>query len=178
MATNAKLLTAVFQNRSDAIAAFQWLQQRGYQADEINVLMTDRTRNELRDEGQADRIAPGNMASEGMAAGGALGTAAGAALATLAVIASIGTWIALPGLGILVAGPVLAALAGGGAGAIAGGALGGLIGLGISESNAKAYEEALRNGGVAIGVAPHSADDAEKIEMFFEGHHANNVVYS
>jgi hypothetical protein len=115
------------------------------------------------------------MASEGMAAGGAIGTAVGA---TLAGIAALGTTIAVPGLGLVLAGPLVAALAGGGAGAVAGGMLGALIGFGIPESNAKAYEEALRRGGVVFGVIPHSAEDAKAIEKYFKEHHADNIVFA
>jgi hypothetical protein len=110
-----------------------------------------------------------------MAAGGAVGTAVGAGVAALA---AIGTSIVIPGLGWVVAGPVFAALAGGGAGAVAGGAVGALIGFGISESNASAYEEALRNGGVVLGVVPRNNDDAKVIQDKFEEQHADNVVYA
>ena len=76
------------------------------------------------------------------------------------------------------AGPILAGLAGGGAGAVAGGAIGGLVGLGIPESNAKAYEEALKKGGVVFGVAPHSEEDATTIRTYFEEHKADNIIYA
>ena len=65
-----------------------------------------------------------------------------------------GTTIWFPAWVWIVAGPIFAALAGGGAGAVTGGAVGGLVGLGIPESNAKAYEEALKKGGVVFGVHP------------------------
>src|SRR5439155_26780703 len=118
-------------------------------------------------------IGTSSHVAEGAAAGGAIGTAVGA---TAAAIAAIGTSLIIPGLGIVVAGPLAAALAGGGAGAVAGGLIGGLIGLGIPESNAKAYEQALRDGGVVIGVHPHNNDETSKIREQFEKHHGENVV--
>ena len=69
------------------------------------------------------------------------------------------------------------ALAGGGAGAVTGGLIGGLVGLGIPESNAKAYEEALRHGGVAVGVIPRSSDHASEIQRRFEELSGENVCY-
>ena len=89
--------------------------------------------------------------------------------------AAIGTSILIPGIG-WVAGPIAAALAGGGAGAVTGGLIGGLIGFGIPESNARAYEEALRDGGIAIGVTPHNSTDASKIKEKFKELKGENVV--
>lgn len=170
-----KMLTAIFRDRPSTERAFNWLQHRGYAADEINVLMSDRTRAGYDDKGTEGQIKSGSHVSEGMAAGGAVGTVVGA---TVGAILAIGTSIAIPGLGLIVAGPIVAGLAGGGAGAVAGGAIGGLVGLGIPESNAKAYEEALKKGGVVFGVAPHSSEDAKAIRKYFEEQKADNIVYT
>jgi hypothetical protein len=178
MATKKKMLTAVYQERTAAVEAYLWLQEHGYRPEEINVLMSDRTRESLRHE-HKEPIKSGTMAPEGMAAGGAIGTALGATLAggaSLAGVALIGASIAIPGVGPVVAGPLYATLLGGGVGAMAGGVIGGLIGLGIHESNARAYEEALRRGGVIFGVTPHSDKDEEMLREYFEQHHADNVV--
>lgn len=175
MATKQKMLTAVFRDRTGASRTYTWLLDRGYRADEINVLMTERTRASFGEQREGGRIKAGTKTSEGMAAGGAVGTVVGA---SAAAIAAIGTSIVIPGLGWVVAGPLFAALAGGGAGAVAGGAAGALIGLGISESNASAYEAALRNGGVVIGVVPRDSEDARTIEKKFESQHADNIVYA
>ena len=69
----------------------------------------------------------------------------------------------------------MAALAGGGAGASPVVSLA-LIGLGIPESNAHAYEEALREGGVVFGVTPHSRADEKTIRKHFAELGAENVV--
>src|SRR4051812_42087029 len=97
--TKPRMITAVFRNPNDAEAAFDWLTQRGY--DEINVLMTEETRT-ARYAGKPMEKA-GSKAVEGMAVGGAIGTAVGA---TLAAIAALGTSLVLPGLGLVVAGPL------------------------------------------------------------------------
>ena len=175
MATTRKMLTAVFRDQAAAVRSFEWLQRRGYDSSEISVLMSDRTRATFRDGTQVgEEIAARSKAAEGMAAGGVVGTAVGATLAAIAVVAPS---IALPGLGLVLAGPIVAALAGGGAGAVAGGAIGGLVGLGIPESNAKAYEAALRGGGVAFGVVPHADEDADVLQAYLEEHGAENIVF-
>ena len=173
MATKEKMLTAIFRDRASTERAFDWLQHRGYESNEISVLMSDQTRTKYHDHGTEGQIKTGSHATEGVAAGGAVGTVVGA---TLAAVLAIGTSIAIPGLGLIVAGPIIAALAGGGAGAVAGGAVGGLVGLGISESNATAYEEALKKGGVVFGVVPHSSEDAKAIRKYFEEQKADNIV--
>ena len=163
MASTTNMLTAVFRNHRDARSAYDRLLIRGYTSDEISLLMSESTRK-LYTEDEEPRHEPGNMATEGMGVGGAIGTAVGA---TAAAIAAIGTAVVFPGVG-LVAGPIIAAFAGGGAGAVAGGLIGGLIGLGITEPNAKAYEEVLKNGGVVVGVKPHDNEDANEIKKDFE----------
>ena len=173
MSTKKKLLTAIFRDRVSTERAFEWLQERGYDSGEISVLMSEHTRKGYHDHGTEGRIKTGSHAMEGVAAGGAVGTAVGA---TVGAILALGTTIVVPGLGWIVAGPIFAALAGGGAGAVTGGAVGGLVGLGIPESNAAAYEEALKRGGVVFGVHPHSNDDAKAIRAYFEEQKADNIV--
>jgi hypothetical protein len=173
MASKHKMITAVFRDRVNAQSAFDWLQYHGYTSGEINVMMSDQTRKLYETSDTDEKVSSGTLMTEGVATGGAIGTAVGA---TLGAIAAIGTSVAIPGLGMIVAGPIVAALAGGGAGAVAGGLIGGLIGLGIPESNARAYELALREGGVAIGVVPHSDDDADAIRKRFEELEGENIV--
>src|SRR5690606_38987047 len=87
-----------------------------------------------------------------MPEGAALGAASGGAIgALIGGLTAVGT-IATGGAGLLVAGPVVAALAGAGAGAAGGGVLGGLVGAAIPEHEVKHYEDALSKGSVLIGV--------------------------
>ena len=167
------MVTSVFRNPLDAQSAHDRVSMLGYTRDEVNVLMADSTRAKYFPHREESAEKTGNQGLEGTAVGGAVGTAVGA---TLAAVAAIGSSIMIPGLGLIIAGPITALLAGAGAGALAGGLVGGLIGLGIPESNAKAYEQALREGGVVLGVHPHSTDDAAKIKRIFEDHHGENVI--
>ena len=164
------MLTSVFRSHRDARIAYDRLLVRGYTSDEVSLLMSESTRSlYAQEEGKQQ---PGSLATEGMGVGGAIGTAVGA---TVAAVAAIGTSVLLPGIG-WVAGPLVYALAGGGAGAVAGGLLGGLIGLGIAEPNARAYEEILKNGGVVVGVVPHDADDEREIRKDFQELGGEHIV--
>jgi len=173
-AMRQKMVTAVFRDRVDSQNAYEWLRNLGYSPDEINVMMSESTHAAfLSNQDKEARMYAGSEAAGGMGVGGAIGTAVGA---TVAAVLAIGTMVAIPGLG-MVAGPIVAALAGGGVGAVAGGVIGGLVGLGISEPNARAYLEALREGGVVIGVVPHSSPDVSDIKSYFEDHHGENICY-
>lgn len=169
-----KMVTGVFRDRLDAERAFDYLHALGYSDTEINVLMSDKTRSSYygtEREGMSEHGA-GSLATEGMGVGGAIGTAVGA---TLGAVAAIGTAIAIPGLGLVIAGPIVAALAGGGAGAVTGGAVGALVGAGMTEQNAEAYSEALRTGGIAIGVVPRSSEHSSDIQKKFKEFKGENV---
>jgi hypothetical protein len=177
MASKQKMVTAVFRDRANAQLVYDELVSRGYTPKEINVLMSDATRASYF-AGKHETLKANTAVAEGMAAGGAIGTAVGATLgAVLAVGAGVLT-VGFAGVPLVIAGPMaaaIAALAGGGAGAITGGLLGALIGLGIPESNAKAYEAALREGGVVLGVTPHSDEEYGQITKLFEQHHGESV---
>lgn len=167
-----KMVTAVFRDRAKAQMAYSWLLKQGYNPHDVHVLMSEGTRTYFAEHDEP--IEASLHVAEGASVGGAVGTAIGA---TLGAVAAMGTSIAIPGLGLLIAGPLAAALAGGGAGAVAGGLIGALVGLGIPESNVKAYEEALREGGVVIGVQPKTKDDGKRIQQYFETVKADNVCY-
>ena len=151
----AKLVTGVFRTRVAAESAVDAILKRGYTRDDISVLMSDATKN------KEFAIETGTRAGEGAGIGGAVGGAVGAVIAALA---AVGTNIALPGLGLVVAGPLVAALAGAGAGGVAGGLVGALVGAGIPEHRAKVYDASLRAGGILIGVEAKTDEEAEALE--------------
>jgi hypothetical protein len=117
--------------------------------------MSDATR------GREFGLAMATKAPEGAATGATIGGVIGAIAAGLVALGII----AVPGLGLVAAGPIVAALAGMGAGAAAGGLTGALIGLGIPEHEAKFYNEEIEKGGILVGVYTHDdrADQARKI---------------
>ena len=168
-----KNVIAVFRERFNAERAYDSLRAHGYSDSAIHIMMTDDTRNQHYANTPNDHPV-GNQSTEGAGVGGGVGAAVGA---TFAAIAAIGTTLAIPGLGLIIAGPLAAALAGAGAGGVAGGLIGALVGLGIPESNAKAYEAALREGGIVIGVEPESEDDIDNIKEMFDKLDGDNVCY-
>ena len=116
MATKSRdksgMLTGLFSDRESAERAYQSLTTRGYTKDDINVVMSDDARKKHFSEGTADTEL-GSKAAEGAGIGGAVGGTLGA---VLAAATATGTSLALPGLGLVIAGPLAAAAAGAGAG--------------------------------------------------------------
>jgi len=86
----------------------------------------------------------------------------------LAAIVAVGSTIVLPGLNLVIAGPIAAALAGAGAGAATGGVIGALIGAGIPEYRAKVYEAGILGGGLLLGVETKSDEEADQLEELLE----------
>ncbi|HWO01448.1 MAG TPA: hypothetical protein VNS63_19465 [Blastocatellia bacterium] len=151
----AKLATGLFKTRSDAERAVDSLIYNGFTRDDISLLMSDATR------GREFALQMATKAPEGAATGATIGGAIGAIAAGLVVLGII----VVPGLALVAAGPVVATLAGLGAGAAAGGLAGALIGMGIPEHEARFYNEAIEKGGILVGVYAHDdrVDQARKI---------------
>lgn len=110
----------------------------------------------------------GNKATEGAgvgaATGGTLGGVAGA-------VAALGAGVAIPGIGLVLAGP----LAGAGAGGAAGTLVGGLVGAGIPEERAKRYESDIKEGGIVLGVEPHGEEDRRHFQEVWKRHEGERV---
>jgi hypothetical protein len=165
-------ITGVFRTRDDAERAYDSLIDKGYTAEEIIVLMSDET-HELNFKNRSRETDLGNKAMEkagvGSAIGGTLGAIAGG-------IAAIGTTVALPGLGLVIAGPIVAALTGAGAGGLTGGLIGGLIGSGIPKEHAAIYETAIKEGGIVVGVIPKTEDDRDSIGREWNTYRGENIT--
>lgn len=149
-------VSKVFRTRDEADTAFSELRDRGYTDKDINVLMSDDTRNryfsnDSADSELGDKVA--ENAGKGSLIGGSLGAVVGA-------LTAIGSNILLPGLGLVVAGPLAAGLAGAGAGAATGGLIGALTGAGVPEDEAARYENDIKEGGIYMGYKPKNEEDA------------------
>ena len=133
---SGNMVTGLFPDRASAEAAYNAAHSRGYSKDDVNLVMSDDTRKRhfSDDSAMGKETELGNKAAKGAGIGGALGGKIGAVLAG---IAAVGTSIALPGIGLVVAGPLAAAAAGAGAGAASGGLLGALIGWNMPEERVK-----------------------------------------
>lgn len=159
-----QIRTGVFADRESAERAYAALKSRGYAHDDVNVLMTDETRKRWY-PGPVPDSDLGTKSLEGAGVGGAVGGTVGAVLAVLAATATI----AVPGVGLVAAGPIAAALVGAGAGSVAGGLLGALVGAGIPEDRATEYADALKRGEMVMGVRPRSAEDAAYFDREWGG---------
>lgn len=167
------LLTGLFTDKESSEGAYKSLRERGYSDDEINVMMSDDTRKKYYGDGTM-QTELGSKAAEGAATGGAIGGTLGAIIAG---IAALGTNLVLPGIGLVVWGPLAAALAGLGAGGLTGGLVGALIGAGIPEERAKVYEDGIKSGGTVFGVTPRSDEDAEYFENEWKTTHRGQSIY-
>src|ERR1044072_5000618 len=154
----SRMMTGLFRDRESAERAYGSLTSRGYSDKDVNVLMSDETRNKHFVGGRETEL--GNKALEGAGTGAAIGGTVGA---TLAAIAAIG------------AGPIAAALAGAGAGGATGGIIGALVGAGIPEERVKDYEEGIKQGGIVMGVNARNDDDAEYFENDWKTNRGENI---
>jgi hypothetical protein len=154
MAKNTSVI-GIYPDRTTVADAINVLNKAGYRATDISVLSSD-------NQGSKDfALEKHTRASAGAAAGAAVGAVIGAALAwfvsthTLAIPSTgpLAVAGALAAVGALVAaGPVLAALAGAGAGGALGWVIGLLAGLPLSEYVAKRYAGRIRRGGILLSV--------------------------
>jgi len=158
----SRFVSASFADLDDAIDATRELERRGYPRDRLSVFMATDARDRYIDtyarfnelESQAVVVEDVELekhrkTAEGAGAGGAAGGALGAAGAA---IAAAGTTLVFPPLGIAIAGPAAAMLAGLGAGAAAGGLVGALVGAGMTEYRAARFAELIGEEKIVVGV--------------------------
>lgn len=168
-----RFVSGVFDELEDAEKAVESLERRGYPRDEITVLMSDELRRKYwGDQAGNLEIEKGTKAAKGLGTGSAIGGIIGA---VVGAVAAAGTSLLIPGLGLVVAGPLAAALAGAGAGSATGGLLGALVGAGMPEYRARYYEEKLKQGGIVVGVEARTEKEAEEIEDELEDRGAEDV---
>jgi len=166
MTTRSKLVTGLFKSKVAAEAAVDALMKRGFTHDDLSVLMSDATRS------KEFALQTRTHAADGLGIGGAVGGTIGA---VLAAITAVGTTLFLPGLNLVIAGPIAAALAGFGAGGATGGLIGALIGAGIPEYRAKVYEAGIRGGGILLGVEARSDEEVDRLEELLDELGAEHV---
>ena len=169
MTSDRRMLTGMFSDRDSVENAYSALHKRGYTKDDIDLVMTDDTRKKHFTKGETEI---GNKAMEGAGTGSAIGGAVGA---VAGVIAAIGTSLVIPGLGLIVAGPIAAGLAGAGAGGITGGLIGALVGSGMPEERARLYESGVKEGKIVMGVRPKNDEDAKYFQSDWNARKAEHI---
>ncbi len=150
------MVTGLFKDSEHVERAYEVIAQRGYGTADINVVMSDDTRRSYFSDDRQVNTDLGRKVEEGGELGGPTGGRIGMIIP--AVIA-LGV-IALPGLGLVLAGPVAVALGAAGAAGLAVGIIGAFGDWGIPEERAKQYEAGIRDGGIMMGVTPRSDEDA------------------
>ena len=151
---------------AQAIRIANRLRTAGFSPSDISILAPDR--GGLRDLAHENST----KAPEGATTGAASGALLGGALGWLAGVGAL----AIPGLGPLIAaGPILATLTGAALGGTAGGLTGALVGLGIPEYEAQAYEGKLREGHILMCVHADSSEEAGRIREIFGEEKAESI---
>lgn len=170
-------ISGLFNNQREINRILDDLHSRGYGQDDISVIMTEKTRDQYyssrsQDADIDDRATVESKTPEGATAGGLTGGLLGALLGGLTLAGNV----VAPGVGLLVAGPIVGALTGGAVGAATGGLIGALVGAGIPEEHAKNYDRSLNeNPGQALVIAHVSQAQAGEIEQLFIRHGGQNV---
>lgn len=156
-----QIISGAFDDYEGAEEATAHLLAEDFPADRLSVLLSEETRQaylEIHPElaegeqhvlAQTVHLDQESKALKGAGVGGSVGGTLGAAAGA---VAAIGTAIAIPPLGIVVAGPLAMGLAGAGAGGAAGTLVGALTGAGMSELRARRFEDLLRDGDVLVTV--------------------------
>jgi hypothetical protein len=169
-----RVVAGLFPDIRSARAVVTELKAVGFTNKEIGLAMTNPTENATSTETVTDTRAA-EEATTGAVGGGVLGGLTG-----LLIAAGV---VAIPGLGALLAGGVLASalgvtgasvVAGTGLGAAAGGLVGGLIGLDIPESEARHFEAGIRSGRVLVLV--HTRERVEEAQAILQRHHGDTDV--
>jgi uncharacterized membrane protein len=168
------LISAVFDNRTDAERAVSQLRQAGIADSQISIIAQDDGNKAVTTDGAGEEVAKD-----------VIGTAAlGAGAGTLLGIAAL----AIPGVGPLVAAGAIASAAIPGAaltGAAIGAAAGGIAGLlkdhGVSDDDANYYEQSINDGGVFVSVDADGASlDRQSAEdiLYNAGGHSSSRARS
>jgi len=157
----------IYRNRAELERGVDQLREAGFRNEDISVLFPDNAGSkEFAHE-------KNTKAPEGATTGATTGALIGGGLGWLVGIGAL----AIPGIGpFIAAGPIVAALAGVGAGGALGGLTGALIGAGIPEYEAKRYEGRIKDGGMLISVHCDSSDWTTKAKDILERTGAQDVA--
>lgn len=141
---------AILHGDPAARGAVAALHDEGFDEQDISLL--------TRASGRTSELTPGAASRDALRApeGIAIGAAVGGALGWMAAIGAL----TIPGIGAVVAaGPILTALGGAAVGAASGMVAGSFLGLGMSEIEAREYQEAAVRGDIVLAVRVVSVDE-------------------
>lgn len=169
-----KTVLGIFSSEVDAQTAIEDLQEVGYKARDISIVMQNKGKAEFSST-KGTTIA--NSAVSGAVTGGVIGGLAG-------LLIGIGA-IAVPGIGaLLIGGPIAAALGATGAaattvsgaatGVLAGGLIGALMGIGVPQEDAAMYEERIKSGGILLAI-PSQVGREEDVMAILQDNGADQI---
>jgi hypothetical protein len=161
-----KAVFGILRTQAEAEGLIAKLEATGFAESDVSVLFPGH--RQARDFA----IALGNKSSEaGLLGGIALGLLGGA----IGFLGGMGA-ITFPGLGLLAAaGPLFAMLSGLGVGAVLGAISGAVVGLGIPELRAKAYEGKLRGGTIVLVLHTEDSRQITIAKQIFRASGAEDV---
>ncbi len=167
-ADESRFVTALFRSPDAAERAYRAAAALGYNDADINLVISDATRDRLLSDVRHPNLSNNaEQSADNPAKGADLGGPTGGTLGTIApVIAAVGAAVLVPGL--VFAGPIAIALTAAGAVGVAGGLIGALKDWGIPQDRLREYETAVRDGAILIGVKARSADDARQLERTWQ----------
>jgi len=158
---NERTLVGVFPSRNEAELTIDDLKQAGFDKDDIGFAIRGEEPGGMITDSALTKDAKG--ATEGMITGGLAGGILGALAA-----------LTIPGAGpVLAAGVLTTALGFGAAGMATGGILGAMMGLGVSEEEAKVYEQEFQAGRAIVTV--HAGGRELEAAAILRRHGAYNV---
>jgi len=158
------MVTGLFRDSESVERAYEVVSERGYGTADINVVMSDDTRKRYFSDDRQINTELGRKVEEGGEMGGPMGGTIGTIIPALIAVGVV----ALPGLGLVFAGPLAVALAAARAAGLTVGLIGALSDWGIPEERAKQYETGIRDGGILMGVRPRSDEDARHFKQQWE----------
>jgi hypothetical protein len=162
------MVTGLFTNKESAERGYRSATRLGYENSDIDVLMSEETRNRYFSPGHDTKTDLSSNATKDAAEDGKsaddLGGPVGGTIGTIApALAGAGTLLLVPALSVFAAGPIAVALTAAGAVGLAGALIGALTKWGIPERRIEEYEHAIREGGILVGVKPRAAQDASRL---------------
>jgi uncharacterized membrane protein len=152
-------VVGIFSDTGRAERALNGLKDAGFTPEQVSVVAKDK-QDVAQMSDNTEMVA--NSAAGGAVAGSVLGGIAGFLVGISAMV--------IPGIGPIVgAGIIGATLAGAGIGAATGGLVGALTAEGVSEDDARGYEEHVRQGGILLSVRANGDAQAQQAQQVFQG---------
>jgi hypothetical protein len=161
------MVTGLFTNKESAERGYRSATRLGYENSDIDLLMSEETRNRCFSPGHDTKTDLSRNATKDAAARNSaddLGGPTGGTIGTIApALAGVGTLLLVPVLGVVAAGPIAVALTAAGAVGLAGALIAALAKWGIPQGRIEEYEQGIRGGGILMGVKTRSDQDASNL---------------